>query len=101
MPFAKGDGSCECGEQDARGPMFGGDDSRMERKIIVCYATGTGSTGEIAEFIGEEIENAGVAVEVQKASAVPAPATSQTPNIKIISLLFMTNISITLPRFCQ
>jgi uncharacterized protein YjbI with pentapeptide repeats/menaquinone-dependent protoporphyrinogen IX oxidase len=42
----------------------------MDQKIIVCYATGSGSTGEVAEFIAKELESANVAVEVQKASNV-------------------------------
>lgn len=42
----------------------------MEQKILVCYATGSGSTGEVAEFIGEELRGAGLAVEVREASKV-------------------------------
>ena len=42
----------------------------VEQKIIVCYASGSGSTREVAEFIGKELDSNGVAIEVRKASKV-------------------------------
>ncbi len=42
----------------------------MEQKILISYATGSGSTGEIAEFIGKELRGKGMAVEVREASEV-------------------------------
>ena len=36
----------------------------MNKKILVCYATGTGSTGEVAEFIAQTLRGANVTVDV-------------------------------------
>jgi menaquinone-dependent protoporphyrinogen oxidase len=42
----------------------------MDQKILVCYASGTGSTGEVAAVIGEELMGADVEVDVREAGEV-------------------------------
>lgn len=42
----------------------------MERRFLVCYASGTGSTREVAEHIGMELKQGGVSVEVRPVDAV-------------------------------
>ncbi len=42
----------------------------MEQKILVCYATGAGSTAEVAEFIGKELESKEALVDIQEVSEV-------------------------------
>jgi menaquinone-dependent protoporphyrinogen oxidase len=41
-----------------------------ENKFLVAYATMSGSTQEIAEFIGQEYKNMGIAVDVQRCREV-------------------------------
>ncbi len=52
----------------------------MEQKILVCYATGSGSTGEVADFIGQELQKAELVIEVKEASDV----TDLTPYSAVI-----------------
>lgn len=42
----------------------------MSKKILVAYATSTGSTGEVAEVIGEVLRASGAAVDVRRAKKV-------------------------------
>ena len=42
----------------------------MEHKILVCYASATGSTGEVAQFIGKRFENEGAMVDVEEVSKI-------------------------------
>ena len=44
----------------------------MKHRILVSYASGSGSTGEVAEFIGDALKGPDVAVDVQEASVVGA-----------------------------
>ncbi len=42
----------------------------MEHKILVVYASGSGSTGEVAAFIGDALQGEGVRTEIREASQV-------------------------------
>jgi len=42
----------------------------VKRNIIVCFASGSGSTGEVADSIGKELKGTGVPIEVREASKV-------------------------------
>lgn len=42
----------------------------MSDKILIAYATGAGSTGEVAEAIGQELREAGAEVDVRLAKGV-------------------------------
>jgi len=45
-------------------------ESTMPKKILVAYATKCGSTGEVAEAVGDELRKAGLEVEVRRAKEV-------------------------------
>jgi menaquinone-dependent protoporphyrinogen oxidase len=42
----------------------------MEKKVLIAYGTAAGSTGEVAECVGEEMRKAGAQVDVQPVEAV-------------------------------
>lgn len=42
----------------------------MSKEILVAYATSKGSTGEVAEVIGEVLQTAGASVDVRRAKEV-------------------------------
>jgi menaquinone-dependent protoporphyrinogen oxidase len=48
---------------------YGGED-KMSDKILVAYATAAGSTGEVAEAIGETLRDENMVVDVRRAKGV-------------------------------
>jgi len=42
----------------------------MGKKVLIAYGTAAGSTAEVAQAIGEEMEKAGAAVEVKAVETV-------------------------------
>ncbi|MEA3327529.1 MAG: flavodoxin domain-containing protein [Chloroflexota bacterium] len=42
----------------------------MSKNVLIAYGTGAGSTAEVAQAIGEEMEKAGAAVDVKPVETV-------------------------------
>ena len=43
---------------------------RMSKKVLIAYGTAAGSTAEVAQAVGEEMEKAGAAVDVKPVEMV-------------------------------